>query len=66
MDRVTFDALYFEAIERDKELVVTLTLERPDNIENEVTVEVKTRELSEPNSAKGMYLVYVVVLPYPK
>ena len=56
MDRVTFDALYFEATEKDEELIVTLTLERPGNAENDVTVEVKTRELSEPNSAKGTYV----------
>ena len=56
MDRVSFVASVFEASESDAELLVVLELERPENIFREVTVTVRTMELSGSDSAKGTKL----------
>ena len=56
MDRVSFVASVFEANESDAGLAVVLELERPENMIHEVTVTVRTMELSGSDSAKGMYM----------
>ena len=58
MNRVSFNVSTFEANESDGVLEVILTLERPENNINEVTVTVSTMDLLTPDSAKGAVYIH--------
>ena len=54
MDRVYFSDSFYEVYESDEMLEVELILQRPKNVFRDVSVRVRTRDLTAADSAIGL------------